>query len=762
MDQLKVPTTDEKSLYPSIIMHKLGSFKDDAVLEARLANIFHSEHTFLVNCSGSGKTRLLLEGLCENWGLFFTCEPDFNKLGSSEISKVINDVLHRVPGFQAFTESLHSSDINRRIAHRHFSEILLSRLLVFKLFLEYALDNGITEGHKRLWLLAQLSPGILWGPEKRSSHDYFVDVWTFLNRSKVPDEVIDDAILQTITEIIELYDITQHPFYLVLDEANYAAETYPSSFRDDDGDYPLLKEVLRIWKKQLGHLPISFVISGTRIPKRYFETKSGEWDAFRWCSDTGCFDNYEIQRKYVTQFLPPTLASSPEGEELLTRIWRWLRGRHRFTAGFITILLQKDFSNPHISLNLLVRTSTNYEPREGLQYPIQDRVDRSDYYGLEMNGIGESSELGLMMYEAVLHNLCYQAGTHGSEPIRVDLVTQSYGHFIDPSATCVAVDEPMILLAGTHWFMSDDKSIVDLHYFNELLASSSIYQCKDVHLVNFIALSLAVTFNSAQILSEVFTFADSAPSWGQQTAELVVRKTARSFQPFRYTGEDRQKLVSSAASLSDLAKWLKSHETPFFIYRPDQQATLLFALKLKNKKHIWIALRQIDEFVRESSDPLDIGELLGLEELFPNDESNSDDSLSVLRKGFRNLPRCLGDVGTLGLLCASASLSRDANIKTTANTLSTHSVTHLNREKILELRSMTRQFRSSLIEHAVTATDPLKQGRSMRSTNPRAINKPGSSSKPTKSRRTKTSSQQPISSNRPLTRSQAKELNITL
>ncbi|THU75808.1 hypothetical protein K435DRAFT_974682 [Dendrothele bispora CBS 962.96] len=761
MDQLKVPTTDEKSSYPSIIMHKLGSFKDDAILSARLANIFHSGHTFLVNCSGSGKTRLLFEGLCENWGLFFTCKSDFNKLGSSEISKVINDVLHKASGFKAFAASPHDSDSNRRIAHRHFSEILLSRLLVFKLFLEYALDEGITEDHKKLWLLAQLSPTILWGPEKRSSHDYFIDIRTSLNRSIVSDEVIDDAILQVSTEIIELYDITQHPFYLVLDEANFAAETYPRSFRDDDGNYPLLKEVLRIWKKQLGHLPISFVISGTRIPRRFFETGSGEWDAFRWCSDTGCFNSHEIQRKYVTEFLPPRLTSSPEGEELLMRIWRWLRGRHRFTAGFITILLQKDFSNPHISLNLLVRTSTNYEPKEGLQYPIQDVTDDNDYYGLEMNSIGESGELGLMMYEAILNNLCHQEGTYGSEPIRVDLVTQSYGRFTDPSATCVTVDEPMILVAGTHWFTSDDRSIFDLQYFNELSTLSSAYQCKNVHWVNFIALSLAVIFDQAQTLSEIFMFTDSAPGWSQQTAELVVRKNARSFQSFHYTGEHRRKLVNSAASLSDLAKWLKSHETPFLIYRPDQQATLLFALKLKNKKHIWIALRRIDEFIRESSDLLDVDDLLKLEELFPNDGS-SDTSLSTLRKGFKNLPRCLGDAGTLGLLCASACLSRDASIRATANSPSTHSLAHLNRERILEIRSMTRQFRSSLIEHAVTAIDPLGQGRHLNSPRPRPIHKSTSSSRSTKSRRTRSNSKQPISSNRPLTRSRAKELNITI
>ncbi|KAK7452133.1 hypothetical protein VKT23_012238 [Stygiomarasmius scandens] len=709
-EELKIPTTDGQSRFPSIILHELGSFRDDAVLQARLANIFHAEHTFLVNCSGTGKTRLIFEGLCSNWGFYFICEPDSSRLGSSEIFDVIAGTLRKAPGFRPFVKTTHESESNRRMAHRQFSEVLLSRLLIFKLFLKYAMQEGIVEDHKKRWLLAQLSPGILWGPKTQRSHDYFVEIRSSLHKSEISDDVIDDAILQTLREIIDIWDFTKHPFYVVLDEANLAATTYPGSFRDDGGDYPLLKEILRIWRKQLGHLPVSFIMSGTRIPRVHFEFDHGEWDTFHWCSDTGYFDDREVQQKYVSDFLPTPLLSSPEGEELLDRIWKWLRGRHRFTAGFITILLQKDFVNPHISLSLLVRASTHFEPKEGLRYSVHDVVDDRNYYKLSVANIKDSNELVLMMYEAVLHNLCCQTGTRGPEPVRVDLVKDDHGHFSDTSAISVAVDEPLVLIAATYWFESEGRALLNLDYFNDIISSSSAYKCQPSFQINFIALSLAVALSEGQPLSTIFTFADSAPSWSNQTAELV-HKTNRSFRPFHFFSED-QKLVESAASLSDLANWLKSHKTPFLSYQSGGEATLLFALKLGNKRHIWVTLGLIDDFIQKDKGSLDTQELrtevLKLENLFRSEGHKADDIVSVLHKGFKHLPKRFAEVGTLGLVCVSACLGPDINVEeATTYTTSTHSVTHLNRKEVFQVVQTAAQSHP-LVEYAAIATGSLK------------------------------------------------------
>ncbi|THU87879.1 hypothetical protein K435DRAFT_842365 [Dendrothele bispora CBS 962.96] len=707
LQALEIPTTDEESWYPSIILYKLGSFRDDDILKSHIDSIFYSEHTFLLNSSGTGKTRLLFEGLCNHWGLFFTCVEDFNQLGSSDTFKVINNFLSESPDFRSFMESEDDLRCNRRVAYRYFSEVLLSRLLLFKLFLEYTLEEGIDEGHKKRWLLAQLSPGILWGPEGNRYHDYFLDILTSLNKSGVTDEVIDDAIMQTMKEILGLWDFTETPFYIVLDEANYAASTYTYSFRDDVGSYPILKEIIRTWRRQLGHFPISFVVSGTEIPREYFFSAEGEWDDFRWCSDTGCFDDPEVQRRYVTDFLPEEMSASPEGRDLLQRIWRWLRGRHRFTAGFITILLQTDFSNPHIALNSLVHAATYFQPNEGLQYPIRESPEFNNYYQLDMKGMEASDDVALKMHESILFNLCHYEGLQGGESICDELVAKNYGHFLDDSAARVAVDEPLILVAGTDWFTNTDTFLLDVGYFNKLVASST-HKCKKSHKVNFIALCLALAFDEACALSDVFTFPNSSLNWTKQTAELVLRKSARSFQTFQFSTKF-QKLMTIADSLPQLTEWLKSHRTPFCIYRPDEIATLIFALKLKNKTHIWVTLHYVDED-GYGSDALDLDslnkKLFELDNLFPSEDGN--DVTSVLQEGFKRLPKRCQDVGTLGLLRTSGCLKMDADSPEGNHTdvLPFSSIAHLSRDKVANIIKERHKIQDTLIQHAVTATKP--------------------------------------------------------
>ncbi|KAJ3924564.1 MAG: hypothetical protein NXY57DRAFT_857270, partial [Lentinula lateritia] len=75
-----------------------------------------------------------------------------------------------------------------------------------------------------------------------------------------------------------------------------------------------------------------------------------EWDDFRWCSDTGSFNDPEDHRRYVSQFMPVSFASSVTGQALIDRMWYWLRGRHRYTASFLAVLLHSNFTSPHTLL----------------------------------------------------------------------------------------------------------------------------------------------------------------------------------------------------------------------------------------------------------------------------------------------------------------------------------------------------------------------------------------------------------------------------
>ena len=58
---------------------------------------------FLVNTSGSGKTKLLFEGVFRNWVLYFSSAVDASNLGSTDIQDLIERL---VSGSTLFTETL--------------------------------------------------------------------------------------------------------------------------------------------------------------------------------------------------------------------------------------------------------------------------------------------------------------------------------------------------------------------------------------------------------------------------------------------------------------------------------------------------------------------------------------------------------------------------------------------------------------------------------------------------------------------------------
>ncbi|KAJ7763947.1 hypothetical protein DFH07DRAFT_738521 [Mycena maculata] len=105
---------------------------------------------FLVNTSGSGKTRLAFEGLCQNWGFYFVGAIDMNGIGSGDLQRLLS--LH----IESKTV-VHSQDVeeNIKITQRCLRRLLLCRLLVFSIFAEHI---GTAVEHKKLWLLLQALP----------------------------------------------------------------------------------------------------------------------------------------------------------------------------------------------------------------------------------------------------------------------------------------------------------------------------------------------------------------------------------------------------------------------------------------------------------------------------------------------------------------------------------------------------------------------------------------------------------------------------
>jgi hypothetical protein len=118
---------------------------------------------FLWNTSGSGKTRLLLEGLWRNWGLYFTARTQADGIGSSDLEDILKILQQPTPLTPENRETEPVADV--RMLNQRFLRILYVRVLVFREFLECAaiMFSGITEEHKSRWLLLQLAPVTLLG-----------------------------------------------------------------------------------------------------------------------------------------------------------------------------------------------------------------------------------------------------------------------------------------------------------------------------------------------------------------------------------------------------------------------------------------------------------------------------------------------------------------------------------------------------------------------------------------------------------------------
>ncbi|TRM68364.1 hypothetical protein BD626DRAFT_114996 [Schizophyllum amplum] len=312
IEDLKIPVVLER---PSLLLHELGQMdKIDPSLESRIQEVFKHDR-ILVNTSGAGKTRLLLEGLCRYWGLYFVAtkagDRSSSALGSADMSEAIDDYLpdglsrdgltfaqeifdeesaqsqqtedfpasppRQTPSPPHNRHDAHAGakgplpphaplSMNRAVAKFYLSTVLLARLLLFKCFLTVSREcfrqlnsqQGFDAEQywrdcKKAWLLVQLKPSYLVNDT--------TDPFALLSRRLHPlrQQYVSSLIADTLHEVQALLahstTRTYERRYLVLDEAQYAAYKWPRAFRckDDTKARPVFREILCSWSKVLAH-----------------------------------------------------------------------------------------------------------------------------------------------------------------------------------------------------------------------------------------------------------------------------------------------------------------------------------------------------------------------------------------------------------------------------------------------------------------------------------------------------------------------------
>ncbi|KAJ7487280.1 hypothetical protein B0H11DRAFT_1115562 [Mycena galericulata] len=594
VESLQIPAVGTK---PGLLIHRLGTFEADTQLKGRVDGIFHKHaDTFLVNTSGSGKTRLSFEGLCEHWGFYFTVARDANNLGAADIGEDLYRFLNNTPGFRSHLPRPLSPDFSQQlkrnieIVDERFGLVLLSRLLIFHMYSDIIQSGGIVGEHKRKWLLFQLKPQV----PHNSSYDILADVRR-LTAGLEPDAVLDLTAVMYF-KLRKIYGTEFHLFY-VLDEAQLVSRQHTTAFRQADKGYPLLREIIRSWEaKSLPH-EASFVIVGTDIPKDGFESAPFA-DKIRWVSDTGGFDDEDEHRLYVSRFLTPSYQASPAGQEFLVRVWTWCRGRYRSTDALIKALLMDAFRTPHRLLNDYIEKTTTYRPTdygddEPFRYPIDVRV-----HELSPEFFTFSREAPLLKSTVQLILFHYLATAQPPAPFSADLtalVTSGFGRFIDKDLSRVAMDEPMFLLRAARWLVEPPKpqnSVprVDPPHNSFTVLSRHRTNATSRSLAAFLAFYLTRAFDTGSVVSKVFSFSHKpVPQWANQAAQIIVFN-GKDASPVSYESSLLPALAASATTLDSVESWLDGLEGTPFCLTPSADPDILFHLKLEDGRFVRIIL----------------------------------------------------------------------------------------------------------------------------------------------------------------------------
>ncbi|EEB94660.1 hypothetical protein MPER_06490 [Moniliophthora perniciosa FA553] len=379
---------------PNLLLYRLGSL-DDADLDSRLERLFASKrHRLFLNTPGSGKTRTVLEGLTRFWGLYVTCQED-QFLGSQDLSTGMESLKHKLNAVEN-DQQLGLLLANQQAAGRKLTEVLFSRIVIMEYFTSFIKDTTITNEHRLHWLYLQVCPSLL--DRDNESADIFHDLTMVLEYADL------DISQMKYTLSLSLFNICSNlrledddaDLYIVIDEAQTAVKKYGTSFRSQDYKIPrpILRELVVNWARLIPDtgrraMKATYIITGTGIDMELIRdalsSTTCKSDKVYKVSHSGIFDTAASQQHYAVPFFPAEIARSVGGKVLLERMFYWLRGRHRFTAEFITMLLRADFHNPHILLSDYIKHIAGFYPTDapdqfalGISLPLLDfSKDRS-------------------------------------------------------------------------------------------------------------------------------------------------------------------------------------------------------------------------------------------------------------------------------------------------------------------------------------------------------------------------------------------------
>ncbi|KAL1661329.1 hypothetical protein GGG16DRAFT_60491 [Schizophyllum commune] len=609
---LRIPKASDA--YPCLLMHRLGSLIDEDNLANRVNNIFAPDKTtILVNSSGSGKTRLLLEGLCQRWGVYMTGAAESSGVGGSDASFAMSVELQGNKHFKS-EGKLGEGEIedNRFTAKNTFSRLLLSRLLLLHRFLQAVPASARhTNETRQKWLYLHVLP-------KSVGCDHLLSLLK-QRLTSLTSTMLRFAITDALLKVRALLGTRDFPIFCVVDECQVADQMYPGAFGDNT---TTLHQMALAWEAN-AYMPVVFCGTEANLEPLIGPAHPNR----RVCTDTGAFDTPDDQRRYVTHYMPPAMVSSSVGESLIARMWSWLRGRHRFTAAFIACLLMTQFEQPHELLNAYIAANLRINPidkpaRAGtttLKKASRDLVSGFTYFTGESLLYVDARSYFSAHY--AMHKLLLGQKSVTLTENCFSLAAHALARFTDATGKEVSIDEPTVLCPFLRPVFYE-SGVVDGFFPDDMAARLRAVPKYNSRPLTLAALFLHALRDGPRPLTELFVFPGTTPDWAMQTAELVcvtrIGKNAWRTWKYRssFTRARREDIW-----ITDSSKWVHQRSLePFCEASRFSTADLLFVLRLASGQclHVAVATMLHNAHVQLSSDDIEQRlENLAPSKLFP-------------------------------------------------------------------------------------------------------------------------------------------------
>ncbi|KAJ6602768.1 hypothetical protein DFH09DRAFT_1069139 [Mycena vulgaris] len=628
---LQIPVTKEGR--PDMLLHGLGT---DPSLEELLMAIFGRnvlegtlQTTLLLNTSGSGKTRMMLEGLCRYWGLYFTCQVDGSGHGSIDMQNTLSLRIGQDPSFTAeLPRDLKARTVvheqNIKIAQDRIREVLLARLYIFNLFCEVVGSNP-TDDHKRLWVILQIRPTRV----SRTLWDIFEDL---TRRIKGIDFEYRDEQIWRLTHDLRARLTTQAgqpPFFCVIDESQTAASgptSFSRAFMSHENPAvlrPVIREVAR--SVVMPAVPIALNITGTGIDKsviaEVFTSAVLKERKRTTVTNIGAFDTEESQRRYMERHMPPILTMRPwtlETTAFFEKAFYWLQGRYRFTATFLQELLVRNFEKPHEVLNSYIMRCTQvpvtidfsegFTPTDGQSFLTSEprAVERWDTF--DFRRMAEDPILLKVLRESTMKY--WMRSNLSAFPMtftQYELVVAGFARYseITPDTSRITIDEPLAVLALCEWLR-----IRHVPFAEDLRSRAAIAVTEATGangLEEYLAFYFNTVFDDRTPLDTIFKFPPGrTPEWATHPASLVslyfVNQSPKGSTEENGHLEEGRVQENSRPSVclgydgtsEDILNWLSHRDRAPFCF-PDtlMGPDIMFILKLGNEQRsrIWVAVQ---------------------------------------------------------------------------------------------------------------------------------------------------------------------------